>query len=147
MEQVTKIELFPFMDAFFGPTANFDKIANSEKERHSFMLMQYLSKDRPDIVCQFGANVHYSIVDHLHHHFRYVLKITRQPNWSFGKGISSKKRHLHSSFPPEVVDLVMQELNFEYKTILTLSEKYPSMMTSVFKEAEQNLKMQVKKSK
>lgn len=143
------IELFPFIDLFFGPTAEFDKVSNQQKQKHCFMLKQFLSKGIPADVAKFKDLDHFSVVDALHHRCRHELKLTRKPQWIYAKGTASNAKPLIKRFSIEAIELVQKEFDYEYKTIVDLTIKYPELMEVELSTAEKYIKdgMSFKKTK
>ena len=103
MEQITKIDLFPFFRAFFSDDMTWDMLTDSAKKQHAFMLNRFLAIKRPEYIQCLNKFHSVHVINALHQEFK---SKGSPPSWMYTKttksGTQAKEIDL-SKYPVEII--------------------------------------------
>lgn len=141
-----KIDLFPFLRAFFSVDGSWDVLSDSAKQSHNFMLFQFLSIKRPEYIQFFNMkhiqmNVH--IMNALHNSF----KTANYPGWMYTKTTNLAVDKSLDKYPSEIMQEFLNAHQIEQKDFAFLYEHYKDDVTKQLDEQLAAWKQTIKKTK
>lgn len=148
---ISKIDLFPFMRAFFSNDGTYEKITKDAKKKHIFMLLRYLSIQYPVHINEINKNHSTEVIDSLHSSFKHEGK---QPWWTYTKtmkftGVNSNHQELSKKYDKYTINIFCKIHEIEYKSLEFIYDIEPNSVIPLIDKLKEEMEgsTQSKKTK
>lgn len=131
---LNNLGLFDFFKKFFEKNDDWYKIPNKIKEKHAYMLMQFLAIKLPDMMHILNKEHSVIIIDLLHE----INKVYgKSPGWMYTKAVQTQKSEEKldlKKYPKDYIKLYKEIQNFNEKDMNDLCEMFPKELDNYFKD-------------